>query len=100
MSDPTNYSLVVPAGYNYQNITTSAQTQVKVGGGWLGGVVLNTTLVSAVRLYDNTVSGTPIIATIPALATAGNFYKYEARLNTGLVVSSGAAADNITVLYL
>ena len=86
------------AGYAYNNITTSAQTAVKSGAGILGLVAINTTLVSAVRGYDNTVSGGSTLFTIAA-STAPTSIRYEARFATGLVVSSGAAADNITIMY-
>ncbi len=85
---------------SYQSITTSAQTTIKSGAGVLFGITLNTTLVSAVRCYDNTVSGGTTILTIPATAAAGTNYRYGLKFNTGLVVSSGAAADNFTVMYL
>lgn len=85
---------------SYQSITTSAQTTVKSSAGVLMGITLNTTLVSAVRCYDNTVSGGTTILTLPAGAVAGNNYRYGLKFSTGLVVSSGAAADNFTVMYL
>src|SRR3990167_3751108 len=85
-------------GYTYNNIITSAQTQVKGSAGILGLVALNSTLVSAIRGYDNTVSGGSILFTIPA-STAPISIRYDVRFATGLVVSSGAAADNITIMY-
>ncbi len=85
---------------NYSTITTSAQTLVKSGAGVLVGITLNVALTSAVRCYDNTVSGGTTILTIPAAAAAGNNYRYGLKFTTGLVVSSGAAADNLTVMYL
>jgi len=44
-------------GYSYTNITTSAQTLVKSGAGFLKHIVIGESPTSAVRLYDNTVSG-------------------------------------------
>lgn len=85
-------------GYTYNNISTSAQTVVKSSAGVLGLVALNATLVSAIRGYDNTVSGGNILFTIPA-STAATSIRYDVRFSTGLVVSSGAAADNITIMY-
>lgn len=86
-------------GYSYNNIATSAQTVVKSGAGILGGVSINViSLTSAVRLYDNTVSGGTVIATFSAGLSAG-FYPFVARFGTGLVVSSGAGADNLTIMF-
>lgn len=85
-------------GFTYTNISTSAQNIVKAAAGILGLVAINSTLVSAVRGYDNVVSGGNVLFTIPAGTTATSI-RYDARFATGLVVSSGAAADNITVMY-
>lgn len=84
----------------YSTINTSAQTTVKSGAGVLVGITLNAALTSAVRCYDNTVSGGTTILTLPAAAAAGNNYRYGLKFSTGLTVSTGAAADNITVMYL
>ncbi len=88
----------ITAGYTYLNVTTSAQNLVKTGAGLLGRVAINSTLVSAVRGYDNTVSGGNTLFTIPAATTATSI-AYEVRFGTGLVVSSGAGADNITIMF-
>lgn len=85
--------------YSFNNITTSAQNLIKSGAGVLGAVVVNTTLVSAVRGYDNTVSGGATVFTIAAGQTAITL-PYKIKLANGLVVSSGAAADNLTIAYL
>ena len=66
-----------PAGAGYSNITTSAQNLVKTGTGVLTRVALNGTLTSAVRGYDNTVSGGNILFTIPSGTTAQTF-QYDA----------------------
>jgi hypothetical protein len=85
-------------GFSYNNISTSAQTTVKASAGVLGSVSLNATLTSAVRGYDNTVSGGNTLFTIPA-GTAPTNIEYNAQFATGLTVSTGAVADNITVMY-
>ena len=84
---------------SFLNITTSAQTSVKLEAGFLERVLINSTPTSAVRLYDNTVSGGTIIATISASVGAGNNYKIGARFDNGLVVSSGSSDTDITVIY-
>ena len=84
--------------YSYRNITVSAQTLVKSGVGLLGVIAINSTLTSAVRGYDNTVSGGNTLFTIAAGTTPGSI-RYDAKFSTGLIISSGAAADNVTVMY-
>lgn len=98
-NNDVNRSSMVPI-YNPLNIATSAQTLVKSGAGVLGGVHVGVgILTSGVKLYDNVVSGGTVIASFAAGLSAG-YYPLPARFLTGLVVSSGAAADNVTIFYL
>ncbi len=88
------------AGYTHRNIATSAQTTVKSSPGILFGVMINSSPTSAIRLYDNIVSGGTVIATFPASVAAGTFYgPMPSKLVSGLVVSTGSADTNITILY-
>lgn len=99
--DPqTTLRISAIAGFDYLNITTSAQTTVKSSAGTLHGVMINSVPTSAIRLYDNTVSGGTQIATIPASIAAGTFYRYDIRFGTGLTISSGSTDTNITISYL
>lgn len=86
-------------GAGYLNITTSAQTLVKTGPGLLSKIALQSTLVSAVKAYDNTVSGGNVIAYIPGATSAGTIFDLQTRFSTGLVVSSGAGADTINIIF-
>lgn len=97
----TNYSVsgFQQGGAGYLNITTSAQTVVKTGPGLLSKIALQSTLVSAVKAYDNTVSGGNVVAYIPASTSAGTVFDYQTRFITGLVVSSGAGADTFNVIF-
>jgi len=90
--------VTIPA-FSYTNIAASAQTVVKTGAGVLGVVSLNNNLVSGIKAYDNTVSGGSVLFALPAGASAGA-YQYNVKFATGLVVSSGAAADSLTIMYL
>lgn len=87
------------AGYGYTNIATSAQTLIKTGPGLLGKIALQSTLVSAVKAYDNTVSGGNVVAYIPASTSAGSVLEYNVRFTNGLVVSSGAGADALNIEF-
>ena len=85
---------------SFVNIATSAQTTVKSGAGILGAIQFNANNTSAIRLYDNTVSGGTTIATIPASVGAGSLFIYNLKLNNGLTLSSGSSDTNITLTYL
>jgi len=84
---------------SYSNITTSAQTTVKSAAGFLHGVMVNASPTSAVRFYDNTVSGGDTIATIPGSQAAGSWYQFDVRFGTGLTVSSGSADTDVTISF-
>lgn len=85
---------------SYSTITTSAQTTVKSGAGVLFGVTFNAANTSAIRAYDNTVSGGTTILTIPASTAAGTNFRYGLKFSTGLTISSGSSDTNITITYL
>lgn len=104
MSLNSNYSeaeaVKALMGNTYVNIATSAQTLVKTGPGFLHGISFNAQNISAVALYDNTVSGGALIATIgPSAQTGGSFYELDLNFNTGLFISSGSTNTNITAIY-
>ena len=92
----------VPRHYaaSYSSITTSAQTTVKSAAGALMGITMNALNTSAIRCYDNIVSGGTTILTIPASTAAGTNFKYGLKFATGLTVSSGSSDTNITIIYL
>lgn len=87
-------------GYKHLNITTSADNKVKASGGVLGGVMINSTLVSALTVYDSATAAAPTIAILPIGTAAGTFFQYRTRFDTALTVRTLAAADNVTVMYL
>ena len=113
MADPQNYTVVSPyqqdggnfrvsavQGNSYTNIALSAQTAVKSSAGFLHAIAVNSQNISAIRLYDNTVSGGTTIATLPASAqTTGVFYEFDLNFATGLVISTGSSNTDITVMY-
>ena len=86
-------------GYSYTNITTSAQTLVKSGAGFLKHIVIGESPTSAVRLYDNTVSGGTTIGDIGAATADGITVQYGLKFDNGLVISSGSSDTNITIIY-
>jgi len=96
----TDVSIPRKDAASYTTITVSAQTTVKSAAGVLVGITLNASPTSAIRCYDNIVSGGTTILTIPAAAAAGNNYRYGLKFSTGLTVSSGSADTNVTIMYL
>lgn len=91
-----------PTGFRFTNITTTATTAVKSGAGFLHSVTINTPVASSViTLFDNTApSGTKIgTITLPAtLLTEGPYTAlYDVVFNTGLTVTTGTGASDITI---
>lgn len=98
--DAANLRISSLQGNSYSNIALSAQTTVKSGAGFLHGITFNSNNISAVKLYDNTVSGGTAIATLPTSGmTAGPFFQYDLNFSTGLTISSGSSNTDITVMY-
>lgn len=98
--DGANLRVSTLQGNSYVNIALSAQTTVKSGAGFLHGIQFNADNISSVRLYDNTVSGGTVIATIgPSAMTALGFFQYDLNFGTGLTISSGSSNTDITVMY-
>jgi len=87
-------------GNTYQNIALSAQTLVKSGAGWLHGIAVNSQNISAMKIYDNVVSGGNVIASLTASAqTSGPWYQFDVNFNNGLVISSGSSNTDITISF-
>lgn len=90
-----------PLGWNYTNISTSAQTVIDSSPGLLHGILFNANNISAIALYDNTVSGGTTIATLPTsgLNSMPFYGPLDIQYQNGLVVSSGSTNTNITVVW-
>ncbi len=87
--------------YTYTRIALSAQTTVKSGAGTLHGVTATTNNVSALALYDNTISGGTTIATLPTSALSnGPWYQFDVNFTTGLTVSSGSTNTDVVISYI
>lgn len=88
-------------GNTYYTINAiSAQTQVKASPGFLHGVLFMSNNVSAVAIYDNTISGGTTLASFPVSAmTAGPWFNFDVNFKTGLVVSSGSANTIMMLSY-
>lgn len=87
--------------YSYSNINTSTTTVVKSGKGTIKSISVNIkgTVASGVIVYDNTSASGSKIATIDSLTFMGQL-NLGVIFNTGLtIVTTGAAAPDITVIY-
>ena len=97
--DQTNNRLKTMQGGAYKNL--SASGQVKANPGWLVGVVINSCAATAtIQLADATSGTTPAITGTwtPGAIVVPTFVPVPAKLVTGLYVTIGVAAANLTVI--
>lgn len=93
--------LPVQPSYLYSNITTDATFVLKTGAGVLHTICFNNPVATeTVTVFDNTAgSGTKIgTVTTPASPQPGCL-TYDAAFTTGLTVTTGTAAGDLTVSY-
>lgn len=84
--------------FNYTNIATATTTTVKTGGGVLHLITINTTVASAITVYDNTAGSGTKIATIAASPAIGSTFVYDVSFTTGLTIVTAGNSD-ITVSW-
>lgn len=82
----------------FKNINSAATTVVKVGGGVLNSIVINTPVAGAITLFDNTAASGTIIGLITTTATSQGTMLYNIEFRTGLTILT-ATANDITVCY-
>ena len=85
------------SSFNNNNISTATTTTVKSGAGHLHSIVVNTTAIGAITVYDNTAGSGTKIATLKASVVEGT-YLYDVQFATGLTVVTAAASD-VTVTF-
>ena len=88
--------------YSYANITTTATTLVKTGGGFLHAITFNKPVATGtVKIDDAITDTTPVIGTVTTPASPQPFtLVYDIEFTTGLTIVTGTAAQDITVSYL
>jgi len=84
-----------PSGNSYTHISTATSTIIKSTSGVLHSLTINTTVASAVTVFDNTACSGTTIAVLAASAAQGT-YTYDVVFTTGLCVLTAGASD-ITV---
>lgn len=83
----------------FKNINGAATTTVKVGGGMLHSITINTPATGAITVFDNTAaSGTAIASINPTTSVGPCTLIFDAEFRTGLTVVTNASQD-ITVNY-
>lgn len=82
----------------FKNINSAATTVVKVGGGVLSSIVINTPVAGAITIFDNTAASGTIIGLITTTATSQGTMLYNIEFRTGLTILT-ATANDITVCY-
>lgn len=100
--NPTANTLrVIPAAYNYTNISSNTTTVIKSGTGIMHTLVINTRGgTSTCTVYDNTAGSGTKIATIDTTLSTTAFV-YDADFTTGLtIVTAGVSAADVTVTWI
>jgi len=95
---------VTLAGYNYTHITTQTTTLIKTGAGILHSIIINSHAASATIEMDDALTHTsPVIGivTLPSTITAviPIALEYDVQFSTGLSITTGVAAPDITVVW-
>lgn len=88
--------------YSYLNITGTATTLVKTGGGFLHAITFNKPVATGTCKIDDALTDVaPIIGTITTPATPLPVTLiYDLEFTVGLTIVTGTAAQDITVIYL
>lgn len=88
--------------YNYANITTQTTTLVKTGAGVLHSITFNKPVATGTVEYDDALSNIAPsmgIVTVPANPQPFTLV-LDIVFSTGLSVTTGVAAQDITIAYL
>jgi len=95
---------VTVAGYNYTHISSDTTTLIKTGPGILHSIIINTHGASATIEFDDALTHTsPVIGiiTLPSTITSAIpiSLEYDVQFSTGLSITTGVAAVDITVVW-
>lgn len=84
---------------HYRATSVSADTSVKVGLGFLAGLVVTASASGVIRLYDNTAaSGTVILDQIAVYP--GDSIELPVEFKTGLFFDLVSGTATVTILYI
>jgi hypothetical protein len=83
-----------------KNITTQTTTLVKTGAGFLYAIVFNKPVATGTVEYDDAVTNTNPMGTVTVPSNPQPFtLVINAAFATGLSITTGVAAQDITVIY-
>lgn len=82
----------------FKNINSATTTVVKVGGGMLHSITINTPVAGAITVFDNTAASGTIIGLVTTTANSQGTLIYDCEFRTGLTILT-ATANDITVNY-
>lgn len=83
-----------------KNITTTTTTLVKSGAGFLYKIVFNKPVATGTVEYDDAVTNTNPMGTVTTPANPQPYtLEINAAFSTGLSITTGTAAQDITVIY-
>lgn len=83
-----------------KNITTTTTTLVKTGPGFLFAIVFNKPTATGTVEYDDAITNTNSMGLVTTPATPQPYtLTINAAFSTGLSVTTGTAAQDITVIY-
>lgn len=87
--------------WNYTHISTTTTTLIKTGTGILHSITFNTPVATGTVESDDALTNTtPIIGkTTTATGTNPTTLIYDVVFNTGLSITTGTAAQDITVAW-
>ena len=92
----------VSNSWNYTNITTQTTTLVKTGAGILHSITFNNPVATGTCEFDDALTHTsPVIGTVTT--PTGPFpvtLIYDIAFSTGLSITTGTAAQDITVAWV
>ena len=99
LPDGSNAKQTTTAGYSYLNTGSNSTLKVVTGGGVFRGITTNTGGTGSTAIvYDSTSGAGTVIANIVTTGIASP--TYDAKYTNGLtVVTAGAGAANVTILY-
>lgn len=83
-----------------KNITTESTTLIKTGPGFLFSIVFNTPVATGTVEYDDALTNTNSLGIVTTGTAVTPFtLAINAEFTTGLSITTGTAAQNITVIY-
>lgn len=85
--------------YHYLATSLSADGSVKVGGGFMKGVIVTASSSGVIRLYDSTAASGTVILDQIAVSAADSF-ELPVEFKNGLFFDLVSGTATVTILYI